>query len=129
MTIGLDHIGLSVADYETAKKFYIAALAPLRIALIMEFPNTGGFGADGKSFLWVAQEGKTTPHAHIAIAAENREQVDAFYAAAMAAGATDNGPPGIRAHYHENYYGAFVLDPDGHNIEAVCRISPATPSK
>ncbi|CAN5300178.1 hypothetical protein BH10PSE9_BH10PSE9_06630 [soil metagenome] len=125
MTIALDHIGLSVADYETAKKFYLAALKPLRIGLIMEFPNTGGFGADGKPFLWIGQEGKTSPHAHIAIRAEDRSQVDAFFAAAMAAGATDNGAPGIRAHYHENYYGAFVLDPDGHNIEAVCHASAA----
>ena len=125
MTIALDHIGLSVADYETAKKFYVAALKPLRMTLIMEFPNTGGFGADGKPFLWVAQEGRTTPHAHIAIAVEDRDQVDAFYAAAIAAGATDNGPPGIRAHYHENYYGAFVLDLDGHNLEAVCHASAA----
>ena len=123
MSIELDHIGLSVADYETAKKFYVAALQPLRISLIMEFPNTGGLGADGKPFLWISQEGRTTPHAHVAIRAETREQVDAFYAAAMAAGATDNGPPGLRPHYHQNYYGAFVLDPDGHNLEAVCHAS------
>lgn len=123
MTIDIDHIGLSVADYEAAKAFYTAALKPLRIGLVMEFPLTAGLGADGKPFLWIMQQGKTVPHAHIAIRAENREQVDAFYAAAMAAGATDNGPPGIRPHYHQNYYGAFVLDPDGHNLEAVCHAS------
>jgi predicted lactoylglutathione lyase len=93
----------------------------------MEFPAsvTGnvdvcGLGADGKPFLWLANAGKTTPRVHIAFRAESRAQVDAFYAAAMAAGGTDNGGPGLRPMYHPNYYGAFVLDADGHNIEAVC---------
>jgi catechol 2,3-dioxygenase-like lactoylglutathione lyase family enzyme len=127
MTIEIDHIGLSVSDFEAAKKFYAAALAPLRIGIIMEFPAgaTGdqpaaGLGADGKPFLWIAGGGKTSPHTHIAFRAENRAQVDAFHKAALAAGGKDNGPPGIREHYHPNYYGAFVLDADGHNIEACC---------
>ena len=127
MTIEIDHIGLSVADFEAAKRFYAAAFGPLRMSVIMEFGKdvTGdhpvaGLGADGKPFLWISGGGKTSPHTHVAIRAETRAQVDAFYAAALAAGGTDNGPPGIRAMYHPNYYGAFVLDPDGHNIEACC---------
>ena len=109
----IDHIGFSVSDYQRAKAFYQTALAPLDYSLIMEVPAevTGhapaaGFGANGKP--------------DFAIIAKDRATVDAFYAAAMAAGGRDNGAPGIRAHYHPNYYGAFVLDPDGHNIEAVC---------
>ena len=127
MTIEIDHTSLSVTDLDAAKKFYTAALAPLRIGVMMEFPkaitgnvDVAGLGADGKPFLWLAAAGKTTPHVHIAFRAETRAQVDAFFAAAIAAGGKDNGGPGIRALYHPNYYGAFVLDPDGHNIEAVC---------
>jgi catechol 2,3-dioxygenase-like lactoylglutathione lyase family enzyme len=127
MTIEIDHIGLSVSDYERAKAFYAAAFAPLRIGVVMEVgPElTGGhpacgLGADGKPFFWISAEGQTAPHTHVAIRAESRAQVDAFYQAALAAGGTDNGAPGVRPHYHANYYGAFVLDPDGHNIEAVC---------
>jgi catechol 2,3-dioxygenase-like lactoylglutathione lyase family enzyme len=124
MTIEIDHISLSVADYEKAKAFYAAALAPMRISVMMEFPMDGGssvagLGADGKPFLWISDGGKTAQPAHIAIRAEDEAQVDAFYAAAMAAGGTDNGAPGPRPHYHQNYYAAFVLDPDGNNIEAV----------
>jgi catechol 2,3-dioxygenase-like lactoylglutathione lyase family enzyme len=127
MTIDIDHTSLSVSDYEAAKAFYAAALAPLRVTVMMEFPAsvTGsadvcGLGADGKPFFWLANAGKTTPRIHIAFRAETRAQVDAFYAAAIAAGGTDNGGPGLRPMYHPNYYGAFVLDADGHNIEAVC---------
>jgi catechol 2,3-dioxygenase-like lactoylglutathione lyase family enzyme len=127
MTIEIDHIGLSVSDFEAAKKFYAAALAPLRMSVILEFGAdvTGdepvcGLGADGKPFLWISGGGKTSPHTHIAIRAENRAQVDAFYKAAIAAGGKDNGGPGVREMYHPNYYGAFVLDADGHNIEACC---------
>ena len=124
MTIEIDHIGLSVTDFEAAKKFYAAALAPLRMTALVEFPVTGGFpvagvGADGKPFFWISGTGKTTPHVHLAFSVENRAQVDAFHAAAIAAGGKDNGGPGIRELYHPNYYGAFILDPDGHNIEAV----------
>ena len=127
MTIEIDHIGLSVSDFDAAKKFYAAALVPLRMSVIMEFGKevTGdqpvaGLGADGKPFLWISGGGRTSPHTHIAFRAENRAQVDAFHRAALAAGGTDNGAPGLRPMYHPNYYGAFVLDPDGHNIEAVC---------
>ena len=127
MTIEIDHIGLSVSDFDASKKFYAAALVPLRMSVIMEFGKevTGdqpvaGLGADGKPFLWISGGGRTSPHTHIAFRAENRAQVDAFHRAALAAGGTDNGAPGLRPMYHPNYYGAFVLDPDGHNIEAVC---------
>jgi catechol 2,3-dioxygenase-like lactoylglutathione lyase family enzyme len=127
MTIEIDHTSLSVSDYEAAKTFYAAALKPLRVELVMEFPAsvTGnvdvcGLGADGKPFLWLANAGKTTPRVHLSFRTETRARVDAFYAAAIAAGGKDNGGPGLRPHYHANYYGAFVLDADGHNIEAVC---------
>jgi len=127
MTIEIDHTSLSVSDFAAAKTFYLAALKPLRIEIVKEVPAalTGsvdvvGLGADGKPFFWLADAGKTTPRVHIAFRAENRAQVDAFHAAALAAGGTDNGGPGLRPIYHPNYYGAFVLDADGHNVEAVC---------
>lgn len=123
----IDHLGFSVSDYGRAKAFYAKALAPLGYGLIMEVTaeQTGhaaaaGFGVDGKPDLWFGAEGAMNKPVHIAIAAKDRATVDAFYKAAIAAGGRDNGPPGIRPHYHANYYGAFVLDPDGHNIEAVC---------
>ncbi|MGX4801377.1 VOC family protein [Bradyrhizobium guangdongense] len=123
----IDHMGLSVSDYEAAKAFYSKALAPLDYSLIMEVTaeQTGhaaaaGFGADGKPDFWIGGEGAMNKPVHVAIAAKDRATVDAFYKSAMAAGGRDNGPPGLRPHYHANYYGAFVLDPDGHNIEAVC---------
>ncbi len=132
MTIEIDHLGLSVSDFERSKVFYLAALKPLGVGIVMEFPYgtigpfaSAGLGAPGKPFLWISTGEKTTPHLHVAFRAETRDQVDEFYAAAMEAGATDNGPPGLRLHYHANYYGAFVLDPDGHNIEAVCHSSLA----
>jgi catechol 2,3-dioxygenase-like lactoylglutathione lyase family enzyme len=123
----IDHLGFSVSDYERAKAFYAKALAPLDYSLVMEVTaeQTGdaaaaGFGANGKPDLWFGAEGAMNKPVHIAILAKDRATVDAFYKAAMAAGGRDNGAPGIRPHYHANYYGAFVLDPDGHNIEAVC---------
>jgi catechol 2,3-dioxygenase-like lactoylglutathione lyase family enzyme len=122
----LDHIGFPVSDYERAKAFYVRALAPLGYSLIMEVsqhehdaPATG-FGANGKPDFWIGGEGGLDRQLHVAILAKDRATVDAFYHAALAAGGRDNGAPGIRAHYHPSYYGAFVLDPDGHNIEAVC---------
>lgn len=128
MTIEIDHISLSVSDYEAAKKFFAAALKPLRVEIVKEFPASvtgsvdfAGLGADGKPFLWLVSGGKTTPRVHLAFRAETRAQVDAFYEAAIAAGGTDNGEPGLRPIYHPDYYGAFVLDFDGNNIEAVCR--------
>ena len=119
----IDHIGLSVADYERSKAFYRAALAPLDYALVMEVTEAGpfaGFGEGGKPDFWIGQGTATAPRVHIAFRARNRATVRAFHEAALAAGATDNGPPGIRAEYHPDYYGAFVLDPEGHNVEAVC---------
>jgi catechol 2,3-dioxygenase-like lactoylglutathione lyase family enzyme len=123
----LDHTSLSVSDFAAAKAFYSAALKPLGITVLMEFPkevtgnvDVAGLGADGKPFFWLAGAGKTTPRIHIAFGANSRSEVDAFYKAAIAAGGKDNGPPGIRAMYHPAYYGAFVLDADGHNVEAVC---------
>ena len=123
----IDHIGFPVSDYERAKAFYLEALAPLGYSLVMEVTqeqNDGaaaaGFGADGKPDFWIGGEGGLNRPLHVAISASDRATVDAFHRAALAAGGRDNGAPGIRAHYHPNYYGAFVLDPDGHNIEAVC---------
>jgi catechol 2,3-dioxygenase-like lactoylglutathione lyase family enzyme len=123
----LDHISLSVSNFAAAKAFYTAALSPLGISVQMEVSKEGGsdfdaagFGTAGKPFFWVAGGGKSTPHVHIAFAAANRAEVDAFYKAAIAAGGKDNGAPGLREHYHPAYYGAFVLDADGNNIEAVC---------
>jgi catechol 2,3-dioxygenase-like lactoylglutathione lyase family enzyme len=125
----IDHIGFPVSDYERAKAFYTAALAPLGYTLIMEVgadktesaSPAAGFGANGKPDFWIGGEGRIDRPLHVAIAAKDRSAVDAFYAAALGAGGRDNGSPGLRAHYHPHYYGAFVLDPDGHNIEAVCR--------
>lgn len=123
----IDHTSLSVSDIAAAKAFYSAALKPLGITVLMEFPkavtgnvDVAGLGANGKPFFWLADAGKTTPPVHIAFAANSRAEVDAFYEAAIAAGGKDNGAPGIRAIYHPTYYGAFVLDADGHNVEAVC---------
>lgn len=124
----IDHIGITASDYDKSKAFYLQALAPLAYTLLMEIPKelTGhqpvaGFGEAHKPDFWVAgASAGNAPPVHVAFRAGSRAQVDAFYAAAMAAGATDNGPPGLRPHYHQNYYGAFVRDPDGHNVEAVC---------
>lgn len=117
----LDHIGITVTDFAKARAFYAAALAPLAIREVMVFENFAGFGREGPEF-WIGagRAAQPQPRTHVAFAAATRADVDAFYRAAMAAGGTDNGAPGLRPHYHPNYYGAFVLDPDGHNIEAVC---------
>jgi catechol 2,3-dioxygenase-like lactoylglutathione lyase family enzyme len=122
----LDHIGLTVVDFAKSRAFFVAALQPLGVALMMEVTpeqsggtSHAGYGSDGRPYFWIGTGG-APGHVHVALAAPNRAMVDAFYAAAIAAGGIDNGPPGIRAHYHPNYYGAFVLCPDGHNIEAVC---------
>jgi catechol 2,3-dioxygenase-like lactoylglutathione lyase family enzyme len=116
----IDHTGYVVADLDRSVAFYTKALAPLGYQLVMTFQNNVGFGVGGKPDFWI--QGGTAPQdkIHIAFRAAGREQVRAFYEAALAAGGGDNGAPGLRPHYHENYYGAFVLDPDGHNVEAVC---------
>lgn len=123
----IDHMGFPVSNYARAKDFYQKVLAPLGYGVVMEVTPeqagghaASGFGANGKPSFWIDGSGVSGARMHIAFLAETRAAVDAFYRAALAAGAKDNGPPGLRPHYHPNYYGAFVLDPDGHNIEAVC---------
>ena len=116
----LDHIGINVSDYDRSRDFFEQALAPLGISLLMEpMPKIGGLGRDGMPAFWIAEEREpTTENVHVAFSAPDRATVDAFHAAALEAGGTDNGGPGVREIYHPNYYGAFVLDPDGNNIEA-----------
>jgi catechol 2,3-dioxygenase-like lactoylglutathione lyase family enzyme len=123
----IDHTGLDVSDPVKSRRFYEAALAPLGYEVLMEVPTefTGGavvlgMGAPPKPDFWIHQGTPQKPPLHVAFRAESRALVDAFYKAAIAAGGKDNGPPGLRPHYHQDYYGAFVLDPDGHNIEACC---------
>ena len=122
--ITLDHVGFAVADYERSKAFYEKALAPLGLKLFMELSGaSAGFGkddGDGVVFFIDAHGEPVRGRLHIALRAESRPQVDAFHAAAIEAGGTDNGAPGVRATYHADYYGGYVLDPDGNNIEAVC---------
>ena len=123
----LDHIGFSVSDYALSRAFYTKALAPLGYVPVMDLTReqTGsyegtGFGANGRPYFWIgAGDGRTGPM-HVALTAASRADVDRFHTAAIAAGGRDNGPPGLRPHYHLDYYGAFVFDPDGNNIEAVC---------
>jgi len=120
----LDHVGFAVADYERSKAFYEKALTPLGMKLMME-PVAGvcGFGAEFP-FFWIGQRDLGADSGvHVAFAAPDRETVDAFHAAALEAGGTDNGEPGVREIYHPHYYGAFVFDPDGNNVEAVCHTS------
>lgn len=123
----IDHTGVSVSNPKLSRNFYERALAPLGYTVLMEIPlqHTGGvvvlgLGVAPKPDFWVHEGTPQTPRVHIAFRATSRKQVDEFYAAALGAGGKDNGAPGPRPHYHANYYGAFVLDPDGHNIEAVC---------
>ncbi|MBD9468026.1 VOC family protein [Pseudoxanthomonas sp. PXM01] len=126
----IDHLGIEVADYARSRAFYQDVLATLGHGVVMEVTRemTGGyegcgFGPPGRPHFWVGKDsGEPGRGAHIAFTAQNRAQVDAFHAAALAAGARDNGAPGLRPHYHANYYGAFAIDPDGHNIEAVCHL-------
>ncbi|PLX39214.1 MAG: glyoxalase/bleomycin resistance/extradiol dioxygenase family protein [Hyphomicrobiales bacterium] len=124
----LDHLSLNVEDFERAKAFYAKALAPLGISLLAEIPaevsgtvDQAGFGIGERGFFWLASQWRQAPPVHIAFGAQSRAMVDAFHAAALAAGGADNGAPGLRPHYSPTYYGAFVLDPEGHNVEAVCR--------
>jgi catechol 2,3-dioxygenase-like lactoylglutathione lyase family enzyme len=117
----IDHTGLPVSDFEKSKRFYAAALAPLGYELMMEFDGAAGFGAGGKPDFWIGKaEARPASGIHVAFASADRATVDAFYKAAIAAGGRDNGAPGLRTIYHPTYYGAFVLDPDGNNVEAVC---------
>ena len=117
----LDHMGFGVSDYQRSKAFYEQALAPLGMTLLMEpVGQAAGFGKDGKPFFWIEANRPSVTEVHVAFAVDSRETVDAFHAAALEAGGTDNGAPGVRAIYHPHYYGGYVLDPDGNNIEAVC---------
>jgi catechol 2,3-dioxygenase-like lactoylglutathione lyase family enzyme len=123
----IDHTGVSVSDFAKSKEFYTKALSAIGYALLLEFPasvtghtDVAGFGEPPKPDFWVSKGAANHPPMHVAFRVSSREQVDAFFKAAMAAGGRDNGAPGVRPHYHEHYYGAFVLDPDGHNVEAVC---------
>ena len=118
----IDHIVIGVGDLATSRTFYEQALAPLGYEVVLAFPASLGFGVGGKPDFWLRQSATPEP-AHVAFATD-RATVDAFHEAALAAGARDNGGPGVREIYHPNYYGAFVLDPDGHNIEAVCHLPP-----
>jgi catechol 2,3-dioxygenase-like lactoylglutathione lyase family enzyme len=120
----IDHIGIEVSNYQRAKQFYEHALAPLGYRLLMEVQGFAGFGLSQNggpiANFWLHEGSNPTKKTHIAFRAASRAKVDEFYRAALQAGGKDNGKPGIREIYHPNYYGAFVLDFDGHNIEAVC---------
>ena len=117
-----DHVGINVRDYGASRAFYERALAPIgyRIVMDMEQFQAVAFGPGEKPIFWVAQREPFGTGTHVAFTCDDRATVDAFHAAAVEAGGADNGPPGIREHYHPTYYGAFVLDPDGNNVEAVC---------
>jgi catechol 2,3-dioxygenase-like lactoylglutathione lyase family enzyme len=115
----LDHIGIGASDLAVSRAFYERALAPLDYEVLLEFPGVLGFGAVGKPDFWL-HEGPPGEPLHVAFRAADRAVVDAFHAAGLAAGGRDNGAPGVRELYHPTYYGAYVLDPDGHNVEAVC---------
>ncbi|UGY05666.1 VOC family protein [Bradyrhizobium quebecense] len=117
----LDHVTIGISDIERSRTFYDAALRPLGITrLYAEGAEFAGYGVRPKAFFWIGRRATPQTGAHIAFTANDRVTVDRFYDDAIKAGGRDNGRPGIRPHYHANYYGAFVLDPDGHNIEAVC---------
>ncbi len=123
----IDHMGIDVSDFATSKTFYTAALAGIGYTLLQQFPasvtgkfDVAGFGENNEPDFWISGGGPARPPVHVAFRVTSRALVDAFYQAAMAAGGADNGAPGLRPLYHPHYYAAFVLDPDGHNIEAVC---------
>jgi catechol 2,3-dioxygenase-like lactoylglutathione lyase family enzyme len=118
-----DHVKFGVSDYAASKAFFLKALGPLGVAVVSEGSPSYGVELcppEGKVSLCVYQTEEKPAHLHLAFAADSRQQVDAFYRAALAAGGKDNGAPGLRPHYHANYYAAFVIGPDGHNIEVVC---------
>ena len=122
----IDHVTFGVADFERATAFYDLALAPLQVRRLVSLAAKddkdvplAGYG-DDRPWFWIAEERATPGLFHVALTAKTPKAVDAFHAAALQAGGRDNGPPGLRPHYHAGYYAAFILDPDGHNIEAVC---------
>lgn len=123
----IDHTGVVASNFARSKEFYSKALSAIGYSLLAEFPasvtgntDVAGFGEPPKPDFWVSKGSPNNPPIHVAFRVGTRAQIDAFFKAAVAAGGRDNGPPGLRPHYHPNYYGAFVLDLDGHNIEAVC---------
>ncbi len=125
----IDHISVRAQDFARLVDFYKAALAPIGYSVLMEFPNVAGMGADGKPDLWIMQSDQPTNPTHLALGGL-RSQIEQFHAAALAAGGSDNGAPGLRADYHPHYYAAYVHDPEGNNIEVVCHfpdgVDPAT---
>jgi catechol 2,3-dioxygenase-like lactoylglutathione lyase family enzyme len=126
-----DHVKFGVSDFAASKAFFLEALEPLGVAVVAEGEPSYGIELcppGGKVSLVLFQTEERPAHLHIAFVAGNREQVNAFYRAAIRAGGKDNGPPGLRPQYHAGYYAAFVIGPDGHNIEAVCHESGASPS-
>src|SRR5262245_50694223 len=114
-----DHVSIKVENLDESRRFYLEALKPLGFQLVHEYDQFLGFGPSGRPQFWISQGAVLGP-VHLAFIARDRAGVGAFYRAAIAAGARDNGAPGVRAEYHEHYYGAFVIDPNGNNIEAVC---------
>lgn len=120
-----DHVGFGVTNLAESKAFFVQALAPLGVTVVMEGTYGVGIGPRGKPSLWLAPTQEHPARLHLAFVASTRAQVDAFYKAALAAGGKDNGAPGLRPQYHPNYYGAFVIGPDGHNVEAVCHAPEA----
>ena len=120
-----DHVVFGASDYAASKAFYLQALEPIGIAVVLEGPLGLELSADGKTSLCIFQTDEKPAHLHLAFRAANRQQVDAFHRAALAAGGEDNGAPGLRPKYHAHYYAAFVIGPDGHNIEVVCHEATA----
>lgn len=118
-----DHLGFGVTNLAESKAFLLKALQPLGVAIVMEGSYGVGMGQNSKPSLWLYETKERPAHLHLAFTAADRKQVDEFYRAALVAGGTDNGAPGLRPHYHANYYAAFVIGPDGHNVEAVCHKS------
>ena len=115
-----DHVVFGVSDYAASKSFYLQALEVLGVEVLVENELGIELSSDGRTSLCLVRTGEQPAHLHLAFRADTRQQVDAFYLDALAAGGTDNGPPGLRPKYHENYYAAFITDPDGHNVELVC---------
>ena len=121
----IDHVSVRVQDFSRLLTFYREALAPIGYKVIMEYPGAVGLGADGKPDLWLMQTDQPLNPTHVALSSGSRSPIDAFYAAGLAAGGSDNGAPGLRLDYHPTYYAAFVRDPEGNNIEVVCHVDPA----
>jgi catechol 2,3-dioxygenase-like lactoylglutathione lyase family enzyme len=115
-----DHIGIGATHLKASKEFFLEAFSPLGVSVVMEVADAVGLGRDRKPSLWLSATTVQCAPLHLAFTSETRRQVDDFYRRAIAAGGKDNGPPDLRPQYHPNYYGAFVIGPDGHNVEAVC---------